>query len=244
MTDPEHRAAGGGTSPEPASAGGEHRAPVPAWLRPTQGEHRLPAALAVLAVVALQLSIPARLAMHPRWLLPTVELAIVVVLSIADPGRVGRESTVLRALGLALVAAASLATAWSALLLIVAIVTNHDSGNPTALFVNGGAILLTNIIVFALWYWELDRGGAAARANARMTRPDFLFPQMSSPELHVDWEPTFADYLYVAFTNSVAFSPTDAMPLSRWAKLAMMFQASVSIVVVILVIARGVNILG
>ncbi|HZC27991.1 MAG TPA: hypothetical protein VE287_13260 [Actinopolymorphaceae bacterium] len=242
MTDPERRAAGEGASSGPPDPS-ESRVSIPAWQRQTPGEHRLPAALAVLAVVALQLAIPPGLAIHPRWLLPAVELAIVVVLSIADPGRMGRESTVLRTLGLSLVAAASLATAWSAVLLIVGIVANHGPRNPTALFVNGGAILLTNIIVFGLWYWELDRGGPAARANARMTHPDFLFPQMSSPELHVDWEPTFADYLYVAFTNSVAFSPTDAMPLSRWAKFAMMFQASVSIVVVILVIARGVNVL-
>jgi uncharacterized membrane protein len=101
------------------------------------------------------------------------------------------------------------------------------------------------VIVFALWYWELDRGGPAARAAARKVHPDFLFPQMTTPELvDPDWEPEFVDYLFLAFTNATAFSPTDTMPMSRWAKLAMMAQASVSVVVVALVIARAVNILG
>jgi hypothetical protein len=104
---------------------------------------------------------------------------------------------------------------------------------------------LTNVIVFALWYWELDRGGPASRAAARRIHPDFLFPQMSVPDLvHPDWEPAFVDYLFLAFTNATAFSPTDTMPLSRWAKMAMMVQASISVVVVALVIARAVNILG
>jgi hypothetical protein len=182
--------------------------------------------------------------MQPRWLLPAVELALAGVLAVANPGRVNRESTVLRALGLALVAVASIATAWSVLQLIVGIVTGRSEMPAATLFVNGGAIWLTNIIVFALWYWELDGGGPAARANARKTYPDFLFPQMGMPGVaRRDWEPQFADYLYVAFTNATAFSPTDTMPLSRWAKLAMMCQAAISFVVVLLVIARGINIL-
>jgi uncharacterized membrane protein len=98
--------------------------------------------------------------------------------------------------------------------------------------------------VFALWYWELDRGGPAARATAPRPYPDFLFPQMQSPELAPDnWEPSFTDYLYVSFTNATAFSPTDVMPLSRWAKLTMMLHSMVSVVTVALVIARAVNIL-
>ena len=110
--------------------------------------------------------------------------------------------------------------------------------------ITGGAIWLTNVIVFALWYWEVDRGGPAARANARKTHPDFLFAQMSSPELvDKDWEPTFVDYLFLSFTNATAFSPTDVLPLTRWAKLTMMLQSAVSLSTVALVIARAVNIL-
>ena len=100
------------------------------------------------------------------------------------------------------------------------------------------------MIVFSLWYWDLDRGGPVARAHAMRAHPDFLFPQMASPELAPpDWEPLFVDYFYTSFTNATAFSPTDVMPLSRWAKLAMMLQSAVSLATLALVIARAVNIL-
>jgi hypothetical protein len=218
---------------------------LPAWLRPTRGEHRWPAAIAVLAMVAMQLALPGKLALQPSWLLPVIELTLVVVLAVADPGRVNRESTVLRALGLGIVVVASLATAWSADRLVVAIVNGGHNVSPAELLINGGMIWLTNVIVFALWYWELDRGGPASRARARRHHPDLLFPQMATAHVAKhDWEPGFVDYLYVAFTNATAFSPTDTMPLTRWAKLAMMFQSAVSIVIVLLVIARAINVMG
>ena len=107
------------------------------------------------------------------------------------------------------------------------------------------APVLTNVIVFALWFWEGDRGGPAARADADKPHPDFLFPQMQSPELASrDWEPTFLDYFYVAFTNATAFSPTDTMPLSAWAKLLMLTESVISLVTVLLVVARAVNVIG
>src|SRR5262249_4693432 len=116
-----------------------------------------------------------------------------------------------------------------------------DSGG--ALLASGAAIWATNVTAFALWYWELDRGGPAARALGRRPYPDFLFPQMTSPEVTPhDWEPAFADYLYLSFTNTVAFSPTDVMPLSRWSKMLMLLQSAVSIVAIALVISRAVNI--
>jgi len=116
--------------------------------------------------------------------------------------------------------------------------------NAGPLLITGGTIWLINVIVFALWYWEFDRGGPVARANADRMYPDFQFVQMASPALAPpDWEPAFADYLYLSFTNATAFSPTDTLPLSRWAKLAMTVQAAVSIVTVALVVARAVNIL-
>jgi hypothetical protein len=106
-------------------------------------------------------------------------------------------------------------------------------------------VWLTNIVVFALWYWEFDRGGPVARALNVKHYPDFQFVQMVSPPEMVppDWEPNFVDYLYLALTNAAAFSPTDVMPLSRWAKVAMAAQSLVSIVTVALVVSRAVNIL-
>lgn len=187
---------------------------------------------------------PPDLAFDPRWLLPVVELGFLAALAIANPFRLDRESAILRMLSIGLVAVATLATFWSAGRLVVLVIQGGGHQRPGQVLLSGAVIWLTNVFVFALWYWELDRGGPAARANARQIHPDFLFPQMTLPEVTPkDWEPTFVDYLYLSFTNAAAFSPTDTMPLARWAKLAMMAQAAVSITVVALVIARAVNIL-
>ncbi len=105
-------------------------------------------------------------------------------------------------------------------------------------------IWLTNVLVFALWFWELDRGGPSARLHAHHREPDFLFPQMSLPQAaESGWFPTFLDYLYTSFTNATAFSPTDTMPLTAWAKLLMMAQSFASLLTVALVVSRAVNIL-
>jgi hypothetical protein len=214
---------------------------LPAWLRPTVTESRGPVAVAILAAIALQILVRKDLAFSPQWLLPGLELGLFLVLSVMNPIRINRESAVLRWVGIALVAVASVATAWSAGRLVYRLL---HGGLPDApqLLLNGGAVWLTNVIVFALWYWEVDRGGPAARANARDDVPDFLFPQMTIPEMaQRDWEPNFIDYFYVSFTNATAFSPTDTMPLSRWAKLTMMAQSAVSLVIVALVVARAIN---
>jgi uncharacterized membrane protein len=215
---------------------------LPAWLRPTEGEPRWPVSIAVAGIVVLQLLAPANLAFKPRPLLPGLETLLFILLTIANPRRINRENRWLRTAGLLLVVAASVATAWSAFRLVYELVTGHG-GEAVPLLVNGGAIWLTNVIVFALWYWEFDRGGPAARASARRPHPDFLFIQMTTPELvHRDWEPGFVDYLYLSFTNATAFSPTDTLPLTAWAKLTMMFQSLISLVTVALVVARAVNI--
>ena len=220
---------------------------LPAWRRPSPGEHRWPAALAVLVAVALQLSLPTDLAFHPKWLLPGVELVLFLVLILLNPLRINRESRLLRVLGLALTYVVALGTFWSAGALVNALI-NHGPDEVVkapALLLNGAVIWLTNVIVFALAYWEYDRGGPAARAAGRNPYPDFLFTGMTTPDLvHPHWEPTFVDYLFLSFTNATAFSPTDTMPLSPWAKLAMTGQAALSLITAALVVARAVNILG
>ncbi|MDT5038527.1 MAG: hypothetical protein QOE03_3712 [Micromonosporaceae bacterium] len=219
------------------------RAHLPAWLRPTQTESRWPAGVAVLAAIALQWSVNKNLAFSPKWLLPAIELALFAVLTIADPVRINRESAVLRIVSIALVVVASMATVWSAARLVDQLV-HHVAIDASRLLLNGGAIWLTNVIVFALWYWEGDRGGPAARANASDDYPDFLFPQMTAPEMApANWEPTFVDYFYLSLTNATAFSPTDTLPLSRWAKLTMAAESVVSLLTVALLVARAVNIL-
>ncbi|HEY2794074.1 MAG TPA: hypothetical protein VGJ28_17040 [Micromonosporaceae bacterium] len=221
----------------------------PAWLRRTSEEPRLPVIVAVIVAVALQTVVPHNLAFRPWWLLPALEILLGVTLVFLRQTSIDRESRILRVLGIGLVAAASLATAWSAFELIRALLvankhmtTGIEDAGP--LLRNGGAIWLTNVIVFALWYWELDRGGPVSRACGTIVHPDFLFAQMTAPELVAkDWEPGFVDYFYLSFTNATAFSPTDTLPMTRSAKLIMMFQSAVSLVTVALVIARAVNVI-
>jgi hypothetical protein len=228
---------------------------VPAWCRPTRGEARWEVALVTAAAIALQLPVPGRLDLvQPAWVLPAVQGALLLALVVANPHRINRESTVLRMLSLALATLLSLANAWAAAELVSQLVHAQGAGSsasvvdsPAPLLVTGGAIWLTNVIVFALWYWEFDQGGPVARAVGTAVRtPDFLFPQMTlidDPRLvRKDWEASFTDYVYLAFTNATAFSPTDTMPLSRWAKMAMTLQSVVSLVTAALVIARAVNI--
>jgi hypothetical protein len=163
---------------------------------------------------------------------------------VAKSTRFERRARVLRIASLALIGVMSLSNATSAGRLVVDLVRVEGIRDPARLLLTGAAIWLTNVIVFGLWYWEFDRGGPLARAAGARPFPDFVFPQMTSPELApVEWEPGFVDYLYVSFTNAMAFSPTDVMPMTRWAKLTMLTQSLISVMTVALVIARAVNIL-
>lgn len=217
---------------------------VPAWRRVTRGETRWAVSAVILVAVALQLMLPHRLAFQPYWLLPVLELALLVGLFAATPRRLEPRGRWLRWLGLSLMGVISLANGWAAVRLVAGLVDGTEGMDAGPLLLTGGGIWLTNVIVFALWYWEWDRGGPMARVMGHHQFADFLFVQMQSPETAPpDWEPAFLDYLYLSFTNSTAFSPTDVMPLSRWAKMLMMLQSSVSLVTVVLVVARAVNIL-
>ena len=226
-------------------AGPGERRSVPAWKRPTEGETRWQVALAVAAAVALQYPLPGRLVLvHPFWLLPTLQALLLIALVSANPRRLNTESRAIRILGLTLAVLLSLANAYSVARLVVGLVQGTEGNNAGPLLITGGTIWLINVIVFALWYWEFDRGGPVARAQAIRMYPDFQFAQMAVPQLAPPgWEPAFSDYLYLSFTNATAFSPTDTLPLSRWAKLGMTIQAAVSIVTIALVVARAVNIL-
>ena len=228
-----------GVAPRPA---GEVK---PAWRRRTVGEPRWQVAACTAVAIGLQVAVPGRLVvLRPVWVLPALEGVLLLALVLANPHRINRQSRVLRMLGLALATLISFANAWSVVSLAEGLVRGTEGENAGPLLVTGGAIWLTNVIVFALWYWEFDRGGPVARALGTDPYPDFLFVQMTSPQLAPpDWEPAFADYLYLAFTNAAAFSPTDVMPLSRWAKLAMTVQSAISILTVALIVARAVNIL-
>jgi hypothetical protein len=219
---------------------------VPAWQRRTQGELRWPVTVTTAVAVGLQMAVPDRLVLvHPSWVLPATQGALLIVLVVANPRRIDKESKALRLLALTFAALLSLSNLWSLARLAIGITQGTTGTTPSHLLITGALIWLTNVIVFGLWYWEFDRGGPVARALNTKQYPDFQFVQMVSPPVMVppDWEPHFIDYLYLAFTNAAAFSPTDVMPLSRWAKIAMTVQSAISIVTVALVVSRAVNIL-
>jgi len=218
---------------------------IPAWMRKTRGEHRWPVTISVIAAIVLQLLLPAHLTRPlPAGLLPALEGALLIGLAIANPVRIERRGPMVRAASIALILVITFANAASAVLLIRAILDGQAGNGAGALLASGASIWATNVVAFALWYWEFDRGGPVRRAQGVSRLPDLMFPQMAAPELAPpDWEPQFVDYLYLSFTNATAFSPTDVMPLARWAKLTMLVQSAVSLAIGALVIARAVNIL-
>ena len=230
---------------EHAAAGAGHSVPVPAWLRKTAGERRWPVTLSVIAAIVLQVLLPNDYTKPlPPSVLPALEGALLVGLMIANPVRIERRGKVARAASMVLIGLITAANAASAVLLIHAILVGKAGTHAGPLIATGASIWATNVIAFALWYWEFDRGGPVTRAMGTSQYPDLMFPQMAQPELAPpDWEPVFVDYLYFSFTNATAFSPTDVLPFARWAKLTMLVQSAVSLVLGILVIARAVNIL-
>ncbi len=222
--------------------GSEH--PEPAWRRVTEGEQGWQVAAVIATTIVLQLTLPDRLTVVNPWLLPGLEAALLVGLAVASPGRFSHEAPKLRAASLLLSGILGLANGWAALRLVLELVAGQNGDNAQGLLTTGDTIWLTNVVAFGLWYWQFDRGGPAARARAVRGVPDFVFTQMQSPELsHQDWEPRFPDYLYLSLTNSTAFSPTDVMPMTRWAKTTMAVQSLISFATAAVVIARAVNVL-
>jgi hypothetical protein len=211
-----------------------------------RGENWWPVALAIVVVAGLHVALPARYRVQPAWVVPVVTFALLAVLIAGDPGRIDRQKTWLRIVVGALIAFITVANLLAAARLVVDILTNNKlfSNNPSGLLAAGGVIWATMVITFGLWYWDLDRGGAAARAHHPDRNPAFVFPEM----LHKDyvpagWVPRFIDYLSLAFWTATAISPTDISAIRPWAKLLMMIEAAGSIALVTLVIARAINIL-
>jgi hypothetical protein len=201
-------------------------------------------ALAVLAAVALQIVVPHRGRVAVWWVFPVVEVAFLVVLIVMDPGRIDRRSASARNVTIGLIAFMSTGTLLGVITLLRDILANVQGITATDLLGRGASLWVSNMIVFSLWYWVIDRGGPAERAVRSPVPPSFAFPENATPELAPsDWIPTYPDYLYLSFTNSTAFSPTDTLPLRIWAKLTLMTQAMMQLATAILVIARAINVL-
>jgi uncharacterized membrane protein len=210
---------------------------------PPAAEPFWPAQLTVLTAIGLQLLLPERLTIGPTWLIPALEGALFIGLFMATPRQLEHEHTRRRRVALALTAFVSAANIFS-LSELTHYLLRHGSPGGKELIVSGVLIWLTNFLIFALWYWELDRGGPGKRASGHDEAPDFLFPQMTDDRIEpLAWRPQFIDYLYVSLTNATAFSPTDTMPLTPMAKSIMGAQALVSLVTIGLVVSRAVNIL-
>jgi hypothetical protein len=200
-------------------------------------------AVAVVATVVLQVITPHNGRLVFWWVFPVLELVALVVMILRDPGAsidaqccASSHQHVLMTVG----------TFMGLVVLTLDVVskTYAPDVGATALLGRGVALWVTNVLVFSLWFWELDRGGAAERAAGSSIPPSFGFPEEAMPELAAEgWMPRYPDYLYLSFTNATAFSPTDTLPVRTWAKMTMMIESAISLTTAILVIARAINVL-
>jgi hypothetical protein len=216
---------------------------------PISVEPRWPIAVAISFFIAVSITLrivePHRESLGPDWLVPGIEIGMLVALLAADPARIIARANWLRRVSLTLTLLLSAAAVLSTAILITDLINGgkatQSAGN---LLASGAVIWLGNILIFGLIYWQLDSGGPLARYRGEQPYPDFAFSQQMSPELAPPgWRPQYVDYLILGLTTSTAFSPTDVMPMARWAKLTMAVQSVISLMVIGLVIARAVNVL-
>jgi uncharacterized membrane protein len=228
------------------------------------GESPLLPAAALVAAAALYADMPSRFIVGPgggafsvvRWVVPALTVFVLVTFVVIRPrGRLveafgwGERSLHLtrRRLALMSIGFVSLANSVSIILLVHLLVNGELTNKTTAaaeLLRAAVHMWVVNVLLFGLWYWQLDGGGPVNRQTCAPHQRDFLFPQNTEPALEESgWHPEFLDYLYLSFTNAAAFSPTDTMPLSRWAKMLMLVQSAISLALAVMVVARAVNIL-
>ena len=205
-----------------------------------------PAQLTVAAAIALSLDLPSSLTIQNVWLIPAIEGVLLVALVATTP-RQRRQRPERRRVALALIGLVSASNLVNLTLLVHRLLHPQHTKIPTSgrdLILAGVEIWITNVLLFTVWYWELDRGGPLARRLEGLCAPDFLFPQMTEPKLGgIDWRAGYVDYFYTSFTNASAFSPTDTMPLTPIAKMLMLVQSLTSLVTIGMVLARAVNVL-
>jgi hypothetical protein len=208
-------------------------------------ERRWPPALALLVLAVLPLLLPDRFRLGPVWFLPAAGVGFLLVVLLADPEELSRRASGVRVCSIVLTLGLIVGSVWFAARLTYELIGGGPvTQSASALLASSALIWINSNVVFGLLYWELDSGGPAGRARRTPRYPDFAFPQHMNPDIApADWPPVFVDYLYVGLTNATAFSPTDTMPLTPWAKLSMALQSAISMVVLSLVLARAINIL-
>jgi uncharacterized membrane protein len=209
-----------------------------------RGDPMWPAQVAVAAAIALHFALSQRITVGPRWLVPSGEAVLLVALIVIAPARAAEYSRSVRRFALAVIGLISLTNVVSLVLLVNYLINGGKTGGHR-LIVSGVVLWATGVLLFAVWYWELDRGGPWRRFHDPNALPDFQFPQLENPKLAPPgWRPGFLDYLYTSLTNATAFSPTDTMPLTQTAKIVMGVQSVSALATLGLVVARAVNILG
>ena len=208
-------------------------------------EPRWPALIAIIAVIGIYMALPSQLTIGPRWFFPG---AVGLLTAVTVISHVGKHHLLNRTVGFVVSGVVTLGMIASLILLVGALPTHKEL--PKELLTSAAFLWFANILVFALWYWRLDAGGPHGR-DSRFGHPDgaFLFPQMTMPPIakmtagQHGWSPNFVDYLFLAFNTSTAFSPTDVPVLERWAKVLMMLQSLISLMVLVLLAAHAINIL-
>jgi uncharacterized membrane protein len=210
-----------------------------------KGERRWPMAMAVVTAMVLTVLLPKEVRAGPPWLLPSLEGLVLVSMIAIDPWKISRQTKALQALSIGLVCLLVFDALWSTGWLVNELIHGGPATKSADTLLDAGVLIwFLNIIAFSLFYWELDGGGPVARFKHTRHDLDLAFPQQLSPEVASNtWTPLYVDYLYLGFTTATAFSPTDVMPFARWAKMSMMLQSIVSLVLVTLVVARAVNVL-
>ena len=207
------------------------------------GELRWPVSLATILVITLQLVLPDRLTLNFQNFILVVEILLLLFIFISNPHRIAQHKSHIWYSGIALNFVMTISNI-AGVIKLIDLLVNGKITDPKLLLLSGGSIWISNMVIFSLWYWEIDGGGSGFRSQSEKYQPDFLFTQLSNPGFaKPDWKPVYLDYFYLSLTNSSAFSPTDVLPLSRIAKSLMAIQSLISMLTLFLIVARAVNVL-
>ena len=209
-------------------------------------EPRWPVVLAILAAILMVVLLPERVVLFPAWFPYVIGIALILPMAaVGLSAEKARWLRVERTIMLLFIVAMGVGTLANLASLIGAMVRRSGEVGGLQLFASSIVVWVSNVLIFSLLYWRIDRGGPEARANNAGTKPDWLFPQAGAPEdAPPDWRPTFVDYLFLGFSTATAFSPTDALPLTSRAKMLMMLESTMSLGTIVVVASRAINILG
>ena len=210
-----------------------------------KAEPRWTPALAILVVLFLLVVLPHHVRVMPVWVFHVAVLALLVVMAAATLRPANTLWQRIERMLIILLAAVYVANTTVELADMIGVITLHPSkSNAFSLLSSSVAIWVANVLTFSMLYWQIDRGGPYARASTLSVQPDWLFPQAATPEdVPPDWRPLFLDYLFLGYNTATAFSPTDALPLTRRAKMLMMLESTISLLTLVIIVGHAINVL-